>query len=63
MLIINRNINIPLSEIQISAIRSQGPGGQNVNKINTAIHLRFNIIDSTLLEGYKKRLMSYPIKE
>jgi len=62
VLIINRNINIPLSEIQISAIRSQGPGGQNVNKINTAIHLRFNIIDSTLLEGYKKRLMSYPDK-
>ena len=53
MLIVNRDTKIPLSEIQITAVRSQGPGGQNVNKVNTAIHLRFDILESTLLEGYK----------
>jgi ribosome-associated protein len=62
MLIINPNIKIPLSEIQITAVRSQGPGGQNVNKVNTAIHLRFNILESTLLEGYKERLLTYSDK-
>lgn len=62
MLIVNRDIKIPLSEIQITAVRSQGPGGQNVNKVNTAIHLKFNIIESTLLEGYKERLLAYSDK-
>ena len=62
MLFINRDIKVPLSEIQISAVRSQGPGGQNVNKVNTAIHLRFDILESTLLYGYKDRLLNYPDK-
>ncbi len=43
MLKINENISIPPGEIEISAIRSQGAGGQNVNKVSTAIHIRFNV--------------------
>lgn len=62
MLIVNRDTKIPLSEIQITAVRSQGPGGQNVNKVNTAIHLRFDILESTLLEGYKQRILAYSDK-
>ena len=62
MLIVNRDTKIPLSEIQITAVRSQGPGGQNVNKVNTAIHLRFNILESTLLEGHKERILAYSDK-
>ena len=49
---ISKNISIPLSEIDISAIRSQGAGGQNVNKVATAIHLRFDIIASSLPDRY-----------
>jgi ribosome-associated protein len=62
VLIVNRDTKIPLSEIQITAVRSQGPGGQNVNKVNTAIHLRFDILESTLLEGYKERILTYSDK-
>ena len=54
---ISKNISIPLSEIDISAIRSQGAGGQNVNKVATAIHLRFDIIASSLPDRYKERLI------
>ena len=49
MLEINENVSIPLAEIEISAIRSQGAGGQNVNKVSTAIHIRFNVRTSTAL--------------
>ncbi len=43
MLEISQNISIPDNEIDISAIRAQGAGGQNVNKVSSAIHLRFDI--------------------
>ena len=46
-----------LSEVSFSAIRAQGPGGQNVNKVSSAIHLRFDIRASSLPEGVKARLL------
>lgn len=58
MLPINNHIAIPDNEIEISAIRSQGAGGQNVNKVSSAIHLRFDIKASSLPEVYKQRLLA-----
>ena len=54
---INDRLTIPLDEVEISAIRAQGPGGQNVNKVASAIHLRFDINASTLPEAVKQRLL------
>ena len=54
---ISNTLSLPLSEIEISAIRSQGAGGQNVNKVASAIHLRFDIQASSLPDRYKERLL------
>ncbi|MDP3465688.1 MAG: alternative ribosome rescue aminoacyl-tRNA hydrolase ArfB [Sulfuricurvum sp.] len=56
MLEITPTLSIPDAEIEITAIRSQGAGGQNVNKVSTAIHLRFDINASSLPDFYKERL-------
>ncbi|TVQ25397.1 MAG: aminoacyl-tRNA hydrolase [Leptolyngbya sp. DLM2.Bin15] len=58
MLQITNRTAIPLSEIDLSAVRSQGAGGQNVNKVATAIHLRFDIQASSLSPLYKERLLN-----
>jgi ribosome-associated protein len=57
MLKISQNVSIPASEIDLQAIRSQGAGGQNVNKVSSAIHLRFDIPNSSLPDFYKQRLL------
>ncbi len=51
-------IVIPESEIELTAVRSQGAGGQNVNKVSSAVHLRFNIPRSSLPAGVKIRLLA-----
>jgi ribosome-associated protein len=58
MIKINHNLAIEDSEVELSAIRAMGSGGQNVNKVSSAIHLRFDINASSLPEIYKTRLLN-----
>jgi len=57
MIHISSHVAIPDSEIDIHAMRSQGAGGQNVNKVSSAIHLQFNISASSLPQFYKEELL------
>ena len=58
MLIIDQTVSISEDEVQITAIRAQGAGGQHVNKTASAVHLRFDVAASSLPEHYRQRLLA-----
>ncbi|MCG8637947.1 MAG: aminoacyl-tRNA hydrolase [Desulfobacterales bacterium] len=58
MLKISNKVEIPESDVKVQAIRAQGPGGQNVNKVSSAVHLRFDIRKSALPDLYKEKLLA-----
>ena len=58
MIVLSRSVSLADNEVELSAIRAQGAGGQHVNKTSTAIHLRFDIRASSLPPFYKERLLA-----